>query len=65
MKECFESQGIAKLQEAIKSMQSGLWNPANDDPETSAEDGFKVRKEDKDNEDPDADGDENVYAEVK
>ena len=34
-------------------------------PETSAEDGFKVRKEDKDDEDPDADGDENVYAEVK
>ena len=78
LKECFESQDIAKLQEAIKSMpeedaryhmkrcvQSGLWNPANDDPETSAEDGFKVRKEDKDNEDPDADGDENVYAEVK
>ena len=32
---------------------------------TSAEDGFKVRKEDKANEDPDADGDENVYAEVK
>ena len=76
LKECFESQDIAKLQETIRNMpeedaryhmkrcvQSGLWNPANDDPETSAEDGFKVRKEDNDNEDPD--GDENVYAEVK
>merc|ERR1712029_362875 len=54
LKECFESQDIAKLQETIRNMpeeyaryhmkrcvQSGLWNPANDDPETSPEDGFK------------------------
>jgi len=56
LKECFESQDIQKLQETIKSMpeedaryhmkrcvDSGLWKPAADDPDTNPEDGFRKR----------------------
>ena len=56
MKECFESQDIQKLQETIKTMpeedaryhmkrcvDSGLWKPAADDPDTNPEDGFRKR----------------------
>ena len=56
MKECFESQYIGKLQQAIRDLSeedaryhmkrcvdSGLWKPASDDPDTNPEDGFKVR----------------------
>ena len=76
LKECFESQDIAKLQETIRNMSdedaryhmkrcvdSGLWQPAKDDPDTNPEDGFKVRKDTEG--DDEEDGDENVYAEVK
>lgn len=58
LKECFESQDIGKLQQAIRDLpekdaryhmkrcvDSGLWKPANDDPETNPEDGFKVRSD--------------------
>merc|ERR1712086_418330 len=54
LKECFESHDIAKLQECIKAMNpedarhhmkrcvdSGLWKPSADDPDTNPEDGFK------------------------
>ena len=54
MQECFESQDIAKLQAVIAAMKpedaryhmkrcvdSGLWKPAADDPNTNPEDGFK------------------------
>merc|ERR1711971_1372217 len=54
LKECFESQDIQRLQETIKSMDqdqaryhmkrcvdSGLWKPSADDPDTNPEDGFK------------------------
>ena len=54
MQECFESQDIAKLQTVIAAMKpedarhhmkrcvdSGLWKPAADDPNTNPEDGFK------------------------
>jgi len=56
LKECFESQDIQKLQETIKTMpeedaryhmkrcvDSGLWKPAADDPDTNPEDGFRKR----------------------
>ena len=54
LKECFESQDIQKLQDTIESMDqdiaryhmkrcvdSGLWKPSADDPDTNPEDGFK------------------------
>lgn len=57
LQECFESQDIAKLQQTIREMpeedaryhmkrcvDSGLWKPATDDPETNPEDGFKRRE---------------------
>ena len=53
LKECFESQDISKLQEAIRSLpesearyhmkrcvDSGLWVPSKEDEKTSQEDGF-------------------------
>ena len=58
MKECFESQDIGKLQEAIRSMpesearyhmkrcvDSGLWVPAHDDEQTNPEDGFVIKRD--------------------
>jgi hypothetical protein len=67
LKECFESQDIEKLQQTIREMPeedaklhmkravaSGLWKPAENDPDTNPEDGFK-RKED---------GEEDTYAEA-
>merc|ERR1719220_3291957 len=75
MKDCFEAQDIAMLQQVIKEMpeedaryhmkrcvESGLWVPNREDPGTNAEDGF-VKKEDGDDDD-EADGEE-VYEEVK
>ena len=57
MQECFESQDIGALQDAIAAMpvedaryhmkrcvDSGLWKPASDDPNTNPEDGFKRRE---------------------
>merc|ERR1712241_688919 len=54
LKECFESQDIQRLQDTIKNMNqddaryhmkrcvdSGLWKPQADDPDTNPEDGFK------------------------
>ena len=54
MKDCFEKQDIAMLQETIRAMpqeearyhmkrcvDSGLWKPSADDPDTNPEDGFK------------------------
>jgi len=54
LKECFESQDIQRLQDTIKAMNqddaryhmkrcvdSGLWKPSADDPDTNPEDGFK------------------------
>ncbi len=54
LQECFQSQDVAKLQQAICKMppsearqhmkrcvDSGLWKPAADDPNTNPEDGFK------------------------
>jgi cell division cycle protein 37 len=59
LKECFESQDIGKLQEAIRSLpdadaryhmkrcvDSGLWVPSKDDQKTSQEDGFVKREND-------------------
>jgi len=53
---CFESQDIQKLQDCIRNMpeqdakyhmkrcvDSGLWKPAADDPDTNPEDGFRRR----------------------
>jgi len=70
LQECFESQDIGKLQEAIGSLpveearrhmkrcvDSGLWKPATDDPGTNPEDGFRKRDNDDDEE-------ENEYAEI-
>ena len=61
LRECFESQDISKLQETIRAMpdedaryhmkrcvDSGLWKPATDDPDTNPEDGFKRRQAQKD-----------------
>ena len=61
MKECFETQDIGKLQEAIREMpeeearhhmkrcvDSGLWKPAADDPNTNPEDGFRRRERESD-----------------
>jgi len=75
LQKCFESQDVAKLQEAIRAMPeedakyhmkrcvaSGLWKPAEDDPNTNPEDGFR-RKETGGGVD-DA-GDEPTYEEVK
>ena len=76
LKECFESQDIAKLQETIRAMpeedaryhmkrcvESGLWKPAEDDPDTNPEDGFRKR-----NQEGEAEGEgdsENHYEEIK
>merc|ERR1711944_380009 len=70
LQECFESQDIGKLQEAIgtlpveearhhmkRCVDSGLWKPATDDPGTNPEDGFRKRDNDDDEE-------ENEYAEI-
>ncbi len=56
LQECFESQDIARLQQAIRELpeeearlhmkrcvESGLWKPAADDPDTDPEDGFRRR----------------------
>jgi hypothetical protein len=58
MKECFESQDIGKLQEAIRTLpesearlhmkrcvDSGLWVPSREDEQTNPEDGFVIKKE--------------------
>merc|ERR1712018_807740 len=71
LQECFESQDIGKLQQAIASLpveearhhmkrcvDSGLWKPATDDPGTNPEDGFRKRDNDDDEEE------ENAYAEI-
>ena len=62
LKECFESQDVSKLQEAIRSLpesearyhmkrcvDSGLWVPSKVDAKTCQEDGF-VKKDDDDDE---------------
>ena len=67
LQKCFESQDIASLQAAIRELpeedaryhmkrcvDSGLWKPAADDPDTNPEDGFK-RREVKDGEEEDED----------
>ena len=43
-----------------RCVDSGLWKPANDDPSTNPEDGFK-RREVGDDEDEDAEEEEPVY----
>jgi len=70
MKDCFESQDIGMLQQVIKEMpeedaryhmkrcvDSGLWCPSQEDPETSTEDGFVKPVEEGE--------EEEVYAEVQ
>merc|ERR1712018_715826 len=70
LKECFESQDIQRLQDTIKNMNqddaryhmkrcvdSGLWKPSADDPETNPEDGFRKAQ----SEDGDADNEEEHY----
>jgi len=67
MKECFEKQDIPMLQQVIKELpedearnhmkrcvDSGLWCPAKDDPNTNEEDGFNKQG-----------GEEEVYEELK
>ncbi len=62
LKECFESQDVSKLQDAIRALpesearyhmkrcvDSGLWVPSKEDDKTSQEDGF-VKKDDDDEE---------------
>ncbi len=74
LRECFESQDISKLQETIRAMpdedaryhmkrcvDSGLWKPATDDPDTNPEDGFKRRQAQKDE---DTDPNEPIYDKV-
>jgi len=71
MQECFEKQDIPMLQEFIKTLpeeearlhmkrcvDSGLWCPAQDDPNTNAEDGFTKR-------DGVEEEDEEIYQEVE
>lgn len=84
LKECFESQDTEKLQAVIRAMDpkdaryhmkrcvdSGLWKPSAEDPNTNPEDGFKRRELESDDDDEeeaveDADGEkpEHIYEEV-
>eukprot|EP00095_Tigriopus_kingsejongensis_P009831 maker-scaffold21_size687808-snap-gene-1.15 protein:Tk09831 transcript:maker-scaffold21_size687808-snap-gene-1.15-mRNA-1 annotation:"hsp90 co-chaperone cdc37" len=70
LRECFESQDTSKLQQVIRDMDpqdarihmkrcvdSGLWKPAADDPNTNPEDGFKRREAGDED-------DEEVYEEI-
>jgi len=72
MQDCFEKQDIPMLQEFIKSLpeeearhhmkrcvDSGLWCPAQDDPNTNPDDGFTKRGEGVEEED------EEIYQEVE
>jgi len=71
LQDCFESQDIAQLQATIAAMppaearyhmkrcvESGLWKPADDDPNTNPEDGFKVAEKGEEEE-------EEVYASLE
>lgn len=77
MRSCFESQDIPLLQQIIKEMpdeearyhmkrcvDSGLWVPSKDDPETNTEDGFVKKKEEGEEEDS-ASGEGEVEEEKK
>jgi len=70
LRRCFEEQDTAMLQEVIRNLgekdaryhmkrcvDSGLWKPAQDDPETNPEDGFRKAQ----SEDGDADNEEEHY----
>merc|ERR1719158_2020277 len=70
LRRCFEEQDTAMLQEVIRKLgekdaryhmkrcvDSGLWKPAQDDPETNPEDGFRKAQ----SEDGDADNEEEHY----
>jgi len=74
LQDCFEKQDIAMLQEAIKSLpdeearyhmkrcvDSGLWKPSADDPDTNPEDGFKRRAASQDNNEDEEKDEENIY----
>jgi len=84
MQSCFERQDIPMLQQIIKEMpeeearyhmkrcvDSGLWCPAKDDPDTNTEDGFvkKEKGEGEDTEEEEGEGEkkveEEIYDEVK
>lgn len=73
LQECFESQDIAQLQATIAAMppaearyhmkrcvESGLWKPADDDPNTNPEDGFKMAEKGEEGEE-----EEEVYASLE
>merc|ERR1719361_1073464 len=70
LKSCFEEQDTGMLQEVIRKLgekdaryhmkrcvDSGLWKPAHDDPETNPEDGFRKAQ----SEERDADDEEDPY----
>merc|ERR1712018_781731 len=70
LRRCFEEQDTAMLQEVIRKLgekdaryhmkrcvDSGLWKPAHDDPETNPEDGFRKAQ----SEERDADDEEDPY----
>merc|ERR1712012_556256 len=70
LRRCFEEQDTAMLQEVIRKLgekdaryhmkrcvDSGLWKPAQDDPETNPEDGFRKAQ----SEEGDADNEEEHY----
>jgi len=74
LQECFESQDVGLLQRTIANMppsearyhmkrcvDSGLWKPADDDPNTDPEDGFKKAEAEAANSE---EGEESTYAEV-
>jgi len=74
LQECFESQDVGLLQRTIANMppsearyhmkrcvDSGLWKPADDDPNTDPEDGFKKAEAEAANSE---EGEESNYAEV-
>merc|ERR1712226_1307014 len=73
LQDCFESQDIAQLQATIAAMppaeakyhmkrcvESGLWKPADDDPNTDPEDGFKKVEKGEEGEE-----EEEVYASLE
>ncbi len=74
LKDCFESQDVERLQQVIRTMpeedaryhmkrcvDSGLWKPSRDDPNTNPEDGFKRKEAGEDGEE---DEEEAEYGEI-
>lgn len=78
MQSCFERQDIPMLQQIIKEMpeeearyhmkrcvDSGLWCPAKDDPDTNTEDGFVKKDKGEGEESEEEKAEEEIYDEVK